>query len=177
MELLNVMYNKTYYIFEEYKSIRDKEEKEHYTKNHSIYFQIFDYENDFTYFFDSWDEKETNTIGGNVIIPNYLSEILFNITKKIDMVTLPINNSTKKLMSKNACYFLIIKQLFYLWTKTDYSYDKEMLKKIFNKIYNNGDITDINVCKINTYYEDMSEEINFYDEVSNYYDLYRYLSL
>ena len=171
MELLNVMYNKTYYIFEEYKSISDKEEKEHYMKNHSIYFQIFDYENDFTYFFDSWDEKEINTIGGNVIIPNYLSEILFNISKKIDMVTLPINNSTKKLMSKNACYFLIIKQLFYLWTKTDYSYDKEMLKKIFNKIYNNGDITDINVCKINTYYEDMSEEINFYDEVSNYYDL------
>ena len=171
IKLLELMYNKTFHVFQQYKYINNAREKDDYIKNHSIYFQILDFEKDFTYFFNSWDANDINIIGGNEMISNYLSTILFNISKSLDFIILPINNATKILISKNACYFLIIKQLFYLWIRTKFSYDEKIFEKIYTKIYNGKDITDINICKLNAYYEDLGEEINLNDDIFNYYDL------
>ena len=171
IKLLELMYNKTFHVFQQYKYINNAREKDDYIKNHSIYFQILDFEKDFTYFFNSWDANDINIIGGNEMISNYLSTILFNISKSLDFIILPINNATKILISKNACYFLIIKQLLYLLIRTNISYDDKIFEKIFNNIYNGKDITDINICKLNAYYEDLGEEINLNDDIFNYYDL------
>ena len=171
IKLLELMYNKTFHVFQQYKYINNAREKDDYIKNHSIYFQILDFEKDFTYFLNSWDANDINIVGGNEIISNYLSTILFNISKSLDFIILPINNATKILISKNACYFLIIKQLFYLWIRTNISYDEKIFEKIYTNIYNGKDITDINICKLNAYYEDLGEEINLNDDIFNYYDL------
>ena len=171
IKLLELMYNKTFHVFQQYKYINNAREKDDYIKNHSIYFQILDFEKDFTYFFNSWDANDINIVGGNEMISNYLSTILFNISKSLDFIILPINNATKILISKNACYFLIIKQLFYLWIRTNISYDEKIFEKIYTNIYNGKDITDINICKLNAYYEDLGEEINLNDDIFNYYDL------
>ena len=171
IKLLELMYNKTFHVFQQYKYINNAREKDDYIKNHSIYFQILDFEKDFTYIFNSWDANDINIVGGNEMISNYLSTILFNISKSLDFIILPINNATKILISKNACYFLIIKQLFYLWIRTNISYDEKIFEKIYTNIYNGKDITDINICKLNAYYEDLGEEINLNDDIFNYYDL------
>ena len=170
VKLMDLMYNKTYSIFEEYNSLNDTLEKEKYIKAQSIYFQSLDYENDMIFFSNSWNKSESNIIGKNRIISNYLSWILFNISKKIDIITLPINNSTKKLISKNLCYYFIVKQLYNLIIKTEYTFDKDLLDKIYNKIQSNN-ITDINDCKLYKYYEDISEQINIRNELFDYYNL------
>ena len=170
VKLMDLMYNKTYSIFEEYNSLNNTLEKEKYIKAQSIYFQSLDYENDMIFFSNSWNKSESNIIGKNRIISNYLSWILFNISKKIDIITLPINNSTKKLISKNLCYYFIVKQLYNLIIKTEYTFDKDLLDKIYNKIQSNN-ITDINDCKLYKYYEDISEQINIRNELFDYYNL------
>ena len=170
VKLMDLMYNKTYSIFEEYNSLNDTLEKEKYIKAQSIYFQSLDYENDMIFFSNSWNKSESNIIGKNRIISDYLSLILFNISKKIDIITLPINNSTKKLISKNLCYYFIVKQLYNLIIKTEYTFDKDLLDKIYNKIQSNN-ITDINDCKLYKYYEDISEQINIRNELFDYYNL------
>ena len=170
VKLMDLMYNKTYSIFEEYNSLNDTLEKEKYIKAQSIYFQSLDYENDMIFFSNSWNKSESNIIGKNRIISDYLSWILFNISKKIDIITLPINNSTKKLISKNLCYYFIVKQIYNLIIKTEYTFDKDLLDKIYNKIQSNN-ITDINDCKLYKYYEDISEQINIRNELFDYYNL------
>ena len=170
VKLMELMYNKTYYIFEEYNSINDTIERENYTKAKSIYFQTLDFENDMIFFSNSWNKSDSRIIGRNKIISDYLSWILFNISKKIDIITLPFNNSTKKLISKNLCYYFVIKQIYNLIIKSDYSYDKDLLDKIYEKIQSSN-ITDINDCKLDKYYEDISEKINIRDELFDYYNL------
>ena len=170
VKLLELMYNKTYYIFEVYKSLNDTFEKDNYIKNHSIYFQSIDYKTDVITFFDTWKQNEANLIGGNKIIPHYIASMLFNISKKLDILTLPMDYSDKKLISKNLCYYFITKQLYLVLTKTGYSYDLNELRNIYEKI-NSSDITDVNDCKLDKYYEDISETFNKRDEFFNYYDL------
>ena len=170
VKLMELMYNKTYYIFEKYNSINDTIEREKFMKAQSIYFQTLDFENDMIFFSNSWNKSDSRIIGRNKIISDYLSWILFNISKKIDIITLPFNNSTKKLISKNLCYYFVIKQIYNLIIKSDYSYDKDLLDKIYEKIQSSN-ITDINDCKLDKYYEDISEKINIRDELFDYYNL------
>ena len=170
VKLMELMYNKTYYIFEKYNSINDTIERENYTKAQSIYFQTLDFENDMIFFSNSWNKSDSRIIGGNKIISDYLSWILFNISKKLDIITLPMNNSTKKLISKNLCYYFIIKQIYNLIIKSEYSYDQDLIDKIYEKIQSSN-ITDINDCKLDKYYEDISEKINIRDELFDYYNL------
>ena len=170
VKLMELMYNKTYYIFEKYNSINDTIEREKFMKAQSIYFQTLDFENDMIFFSNSWNKSDSRIIGRNKIISDYLSCILYNISKKIDIITLPFNNSTKKLISKNLCYYFVIKQIYNLIIKSDYSYDKDLLDKIYEKIQSSN-ITDINDCKLDKYYEDISEKINIRDELFDYYNL------
>ena len=170
VKLMELMYNKTYYIFEKYNSINDTIEREKFMKAQSIYFQTLDFENDMIFFSNSWNKSDSRIIGRNKIISDYLSWILFNISKKLDIITLPMNNSTKKLISKNLCYYFIIKQIYNLIIKSGYSYDQDLIDKIYEKIQSSN-ITDINDCKLYKYYEDISEQINIRNELFDYYNL------
>ena len=167
---MNLMYSKTYHIFDEYKSINDSFEKELFMMDKSIYFQVMDYLSDITYFSNTWNIPKSRIYGSNSVIPSSLSWILLNIYKKLDTIILPISNSTKKLISNNLCYFFIYKQFYYLLNNNDFS-DQETLEKIINEIYIKENITDINECKLENYFGDISEYIKIKNDIYNYYDL------
>ena len=167
---MELMYNKIYYIFDEYKLLNDTYEKENYIMDKSIYFQTLEYTSDITYFDNTWNISKTRITGANSVIPNSLGWILLNIYKKLDIVVLPINNFSKKLFSKNLCYFFIYKQYYYLLNKNDIS-SQDKLEEIINAINNDENISDIKVCKLDNYYNDISEYININNEFFYYYDL------
>ena len=167
---MELMYNKIYYIFDDYKLLNDTYEKENYIMDKSIYFQTLDYTSDITYFDNTWNISKTRITGVNSVIPNSLGWILLNIYKKLDIVVLPINNFSKKLISKNLCYFFIYKQYYYLLNKNDIS-SQDKLEEIINAINNDENISDIKVCKLDNYFNDISEYININNEFFYYYDL------
>ena len=167
---MELMYNKIYYIFDEYKLLNDTYEKENYIMDKSIYFQTLEYTSDITYFDNTWNISKARITGANSVIPNSLGWILLNIYKKLDIVVLPINNFSKKLFSKNLCYFFIYKQYYYLLNKNDIS-SQDKLEEIINSINNDENISDIKVCKLDNYFNDISEYININNEFFYYYDL------
>ena len=167
---MELMYNKIYYIFDDYKLLNDTYEKENYIMDKSIYFQTLDYTSDITYFYNTWNISKARITGANSVIPNSLGWILLNIYKKLDIVVLPINNFSKKLISKNLCYFFIYKQYYYLLNKNDIS-SQDKLEEIINAINNDENISDIKVCKLDNYFNDISEYININNEFFYYYDL------
>ena len=167
---MELMYNKIYYIFDDYKLLNDTYVKENYIMDKSIYFQTLEYTSDITYFDNTWNISKTRITGVNSVIPNSLGWILLNIYKKLDIVVLPINNFSKKLFSKNLCYFFIYKQYYYLLNKNDIS-SQDKLEEIINAINNDENISDIKVCKLDNYFNDISEYININNEFFYYYDL------
>lgn len=167
---MELMYNKIYYIFDDYKLLNDTYEKENYIMDKSIYFQTLEYTSDITYFDNTWNISKARITGANSVIPNSLGWILLNIYKKLDIVVLPINNFSKKLFSKNLCYFFIYKQYYYLLNKNDIS-SQDKLEEIINAINNDENISDIKVCKLDNYFNDISEYININNEFFYYYDL------
>ena len=167
---MELMYNKIYYIFDDYKLLNDTYEKENYIMDKSIYFQTLDYTSDITYFYNTWNISKARITGANSVIPNSLGWILLNIYKKLDIVVLPINNFSKKLLSKNLCYFFIYKQYYYLLNKNDIS-SQDKLEEIINAINNDENISDVKVCKLDNYFNDISEYININNEFFYYYDL------
>ena len=167
---MELMYNKIYYIFDDYKLLNDTYVKENYIMDKSIYFQTLEYTSDITYFDNTWNISKARITGANSIIPNSLGWILLNIYKKLDIVVLPINNFSKKLFSKNLCYFFIYKQYYYLLNKNDIS-SQDKLEEIINAINNDENISDIKVCKLDNYFNDISEYININNEFFYYYDL------
>ena len=170
IKLMNLMYEKIYYVLGNYCSINDTIEKEDYLKDQSIYFQVLNYENDMTCFFNNWEKSKTRIIGDNLIIPEYLSWMLFNISKKLDILVVPINNKTKEIISKHMCYYFIIKQIYFISFKSNYSFDENLIDKIYDNIYNNN-ISDIQECKLGKYLEDLGDDIDTNNEFLNYYDL------
>ena len=170
IKLMNLMYEKIYYVLGNYCSINDTIEKEDYLKDQSIYFQVLNYENDMTYFFNNWEKSKTRIIGDNLIIPEYLSWMLFNISKKLDILVVPISNQTKEIISKHMCYYFIIKQIYFISFKSNYSFDENLIDKIYDNIYNNN-ISDIQECKLGKYLEDLGDDIDTNNEFLNYYDL------
>ena len=167
---MELMYNKIYYIFDDYKLLNDTYVKENYIMDKSIYFQTLEYTSDITYFDNTWNISKDRITGANSVIPNSLGWILLNIYKKLDIVVLPINNFSKKLISKNLCYFFIYKQYYYLLNKNDIS-SQDKLEEIINAINNDENISDIKVCKLDNYFNDISEYININNEFFYYYDL------
>ena len=167
---MELMYNKIYYIFDDYKLLNDTYVKENYIMDKSIYFQTLEYTSDITYFDNTWNISKARITGANSVIPNSLGWILLNIYKKLDIVVLPINNFSKKLFSKNLCYFFIYKQYYYLLNKNDIS-SQDKLEEIINAINNDENISDIKVCKLDNYFNDISEYININNEFFYYYDL------
>ena len=170
INLMNIMYSKAYHLFDEYKSINDTLAQESYIMDKSIYFQKMDYLLDITYFHNTWNIPQSKIFGGNSIKTSSLAWILLNIYKKLDIVTLPISNTYNKLISNDLCYFFIYKQFYYLKNKNGFS-DQQKLEEIINSISNKENITDINECKLDNYFEDISEYINIKNDFVIYYDL------
>ncbi len=104
---------------------------------------------------------------------DYISWALFNISQKLDIISLPFNNDISgHLISKNMCYYFVLKQLYLLnLIKDDISFNRNLLDEIYKKI-NNNEIKDVNDCKWSKFINkelDVSNNIN--NDFFEYYDL------
>lgn len=167
------MYQLKFPIFSNYTEISDKEEKEEYIKRNSIFFQRIFYTNDSTMFFDSWNIKDVIFKGTNNIIMNYIDFLLFHLISKLDIYTLPFNHKLKNIMSKNLCYYILLKQIIYLNITSDNNeekFNKDFINKIYDEIFNKEELSTTD-CKLEKYlgkfFEKEIDKANFYD----YYDV------
>ena len=170
IKLMRIMYRKLYFIFDEYKSINDSSKKEEYLKDKTIYFQTLDYNSDTTFFYNTWNETEVRIYGQNNIINGCLSWILFNIFRRLDIVTIPFAHSSNQLISKDLCSYFILKQLTFLSINEENFNETKKFEEI-NEIIKDKEITDINDCKLETYLDLSGEEYKIKKDFLNYYDL------
>ena len=170
---MDILYNLKYNIFSNYKEINDKYIKEDYIRNQSIFFQNIYFENDSTWFYDNWNPKITRFQGANNIMTNFIDFLLFQLSSKIDAYSIPFSHDTNKIISKNICYFFLLKQIIYLnitSDKDDY-FDRTFLDNIYNEIFNKK-IIDISDCKLEKYYSKIKGPMmNIDKNFTEYYDL------
>ena len=172
IKMIEFMYSKIYNIFEEYNSLNDTD-IENFIKNQSILFQNFSFREDKTFCFNNWNEKFSRIYVGNKLMTDYISWALFNISQKLDIISLPFNNDISgHLISKNMCYYFVLKQLYLLnLIKDDISFNRNLLDEIYKKI-NNSEIKDVNDCKWSKF---INKELEVSNNINNdffeYYDL------
>ena len=119
MQFLDLMYMKRSYIFENYLLLKDEKSKENYIKDQTIYFQTVNFDNDTTWLFNSWNNNDARFSGKTGLVQGYLDYILFLIASKTNIYLIPVNHENKKIMSKNLCYFFLLKQIIYINVTTD----------------------------------------------------------
>ena len=170
IKLMQLMYRKLYFILDEYNSINDTFEKEVYLRDKSIYFQSLDYNSDTSFFCNNWNITKGRVFGKSYIISGCLSWILFNIFKKLDIITLPIDHTTNQLISKNLCLYFILKQLIIISVNDENFNETEKYEEIYEKI-KDKEITDIDDCKLDKYLDNIGEEFKMKKEFLNYFDL------
>ena len=178
------MYNLIYDIFDNYTIIKGNNNKDDYLKDKSIYFQNMLWENSSTLFYDSWSTNDPRYQGTSELIKGYIDFLLFHLSSKIDTCSIPFSHNTKFLLSKNLCYYFLIKQIIHLNITSDKPID-EFNSNFINQIYDTimkKDILNIDDCKLGTYYSDKKNKqiiINqsFYDyfDLENIYGSYIYL--
>ena len=172
IKMTESMYSKIYNIFEKYNSLNDTDIEDDFIKNQSILFQNFSFRMDKTFSFNNWNEKFSRIYVGNKLITDYISWALFNISQKLEIISLPFNNISGHLISKNICYYYVLKQLYLLnLINADISYNRNLLDEIYQKI-NNSEIKDVNDCKWSKFINkelDVSNNIN--NDFFEYYDL------
>ena len=169
----DLMYQIKFPIFSNYNKISNNEEKVEYIKNNSIYFQRIYYASDATIFYDTWNTKDVIFRGVNSLIINYIDFLLFHLVSKIDIYILPFNHRSNYIISKNLCYFLLLKQIIFLEVTKDNNKEKfnqNFINKIYDELYKNDKLS-VDDCKIEKYlgkyFENEIDKSNFY----NYYDV------
>ena len=170
---IDLMYKLKYNIFSDYKKIEDKNLKEEYIRNQSIYFQNIDYQNSSIWFYDMWNPNISRFQGYNDIIDKYLDFLFFQLSSKISINSIPFYHDTNSLISINLCYFFLLKQIIYLNITSnddDIIFDKNFLDNIYNEISNKDNIT-INDCKIETYYSNNFNNVKINNNFKEYYNL------
>ena len=171
---LDIMYTLIYDIFYNYTLIKDKNSKEDYIKKQAIYFQSIVYENDSTVFHDTWDTDFPRFQGQSTLISRYVDFLLFHFSSIIDTYSIPFLHESNTLLSKNLCYYFLLKQIININITTDKiinEFNNTFLDKIYEEI-NKKDIYNIDDCKIETYYsKDKGKQINVNNIFSEHYDL------
>ena len=175
---IDIMFNLKADIFYNYTKIEDENSKEEYIKNQSIYFQNIDYANGSTWFFDTWDTNDPRYQGTNKIINSYIDFLLFHLSSKIDAFSIPFMHETNEIISKNLCYYFLLKQIVNLAIASDEIYtefDSNFADQMYDKLINKENIT-INDCKLETYYsKNLGQTINISNNFYDYYNLeYKY---
>ena len=169
----NIFSKLKYNIFSDCKKIEDKNLKEEYIRNQSIYFQNIDYQNSSIWFYDMWNPNISRFQGYNDIIDKYLDFLFFQLSSKISINSIPFYHDTNSLISINLCYFFLLKQIIYLNITSnddDIIFDKNFLDNIYNEISNKDNIT-INDCKIETYYSNNFNNVKINNNFKEYYNL------
>lgn len=171
---IDIMYILKTSIFSNYKEIEDESIKKEYIKNQSIFFQSIFFENDSTWFCEKWDSKNSRFQGANNIRDGYMDILLYQLSSKIGINSIPFNHQTNKIISKNLCYFFLYKQIIYLNITSDINFEEfneNFLNDIYNEIYNKETIN-IDDCKLEKYYhKDFGPLININKDFYDYYNL------
>ena len=176
LNFFDIIYRFRYNIFSDYIKIHNETDKEDYIKQQSIYFQSVDFESGTTQFFNSWDYLKSRFTGKNNVINGYIDFIIILLSTKINLITIPISHDTNNIISKNLCYYFLLKQMININININSEINiKEFNQKDFDEIYNiitNKDVLTIEDCRLSNYYPNhvnnySNNEYNF----SNYYDL------
>ena len=168
---IDIMFKLRHYIFENYTKINGESDKEEYIREQSIYFQNIFYENDTSLFFDGWNSKNSQFYVGNRILKDYLNFILFHLTSKIDIFSIPIYHEKNEIASKSLCYYNLMKQMAYINVTSNEQIKYEQMTHIYNEIFNKDNIS-INDCYLDNYYDmKLSKDIKKKDKIHDYYDL------
>ena len=171
---IDIMFKIRFYIFENYKKLNGESNKEEYIREQGIFFQNIFYENDTSMFFDGWNSKNSQLYGSNRILKDYLNFILFHLTSKIDIFSIPIYHEKNEIASKSLCYYFLMKQIIYINVTSNEQkndFNNDLMSHIYNEIFNKDKIS-INDCYLENYYDiKLSEEIKMKDKIYDYYDL------
>ena len=172
---MDIMFKLRFSIFENYSKINNTNDKEEYIRRQSIYFQNIYYQNDSTWFYDNWNSKNSRFFGTNNLVHNYLDFILFHLSSKIDIVSVPFQYDTNNVISKNLCYFFLMKQIIFMNITSEKKIDEfnsDFLDNIYNTIFNKEKIN-ITDCQLRKYYSSqMGNQIRININFNNYYDLH-----
>ena len=172
---MDIMFKLRSSIFENYNRINNTDEKEEYIRKQSIYFQNIYYQNDSTWFFDEWNSDNSRFLGTNNMVHNYLDFILFHLSSKIDIVSVPFDHDTNNVISKNLCYFFLMKQIIFMNITSEEKIDEfnsDFFDYIYNEIFNKKEIN-ITDCQLRKYYtSQMGKQIRINTTFYNYYDLH-----
>ena len=174
LHFIDIMYSLKYEIFYNYTLIKDKSSKENYIRNQAIYFQTILYDSDSTTFHDSWLTSDPRIQGHSTLIKGFVDFLLFRLSFIIDTYSIPFLHESSAILSKNLCYFFLLKQIINLNITTDKiinEFNNSFLDKIYEEI-NKQNINNIKYCKLETYYsKNIGKQINENNTFSDHYSL------
>jgi hypothetical protein len=155
--LFDMLYTSKAFVFHNYLDLineeADESTKVNYIKNQSKYFQSINYGNDEILLIDNADISKSKIVISNNIINDYIDFLfLYIIMKYDDIIDVPVYYENNTILSKDICYFFLIKQIKKLKNIIDTS--KVFSEEVLNNIYNNlkkGEST-IEDCLLDKYF-------------------------
>ena len=155
--LFDMLYSSKAFVFHNYLDLineeADESTKVNYIKNQSKYFQSINYGNDEILLIDNADISKSKIVISNNIINDYIDFLfLYIIMKYDDIIDVPVYYENNTILSKDICYFFLIKQIKKLKNIIDTS--KVFSEEVLNNIYNNlkkGEST-IEDCLLDKYF-------------------------
>lgn len=140
MFLLDMLYDSKLFVLHDYINLiqegADESTQVSYIKNQSKYFQSINYGNDEILMIDNADISKSKIVISNKIVNDFIDFLfLYIITKYDDIIEVPVYYENNTILSKDLCYFFLIKQIKKL--KNIIDIDKTFSEEVLNKIYNN----------------------------------------
>ena len=155
--LFDMLYASKAFIFHNYLDLinegADESTKVNYIKNQSKYFQSINPGNGEILMIDNADISNSKIVISNRIVNNLLDYIfLYIITKYDDIIDVPVYYENNTILSKEPCYFFLLKQIKKLNNIIDTN--EVFSEEVLNNIYNNlkrGEST-IDDCLLDKYF-------------------------
>ena len=165
--LFDLIFSSKLFIFENYAKLiengADEDEIEEYIKGQNKYFQMINYGTEETYINDNSDVTLSTSVNLNTIINNFLDYFFLELmTKKADIINVPLFLENNTIYSKNLCYFLLLKQIRILNQTININniFNEAKLEEIYNSL--NKGISTIEDCVLDKYYShDKLNKIGF----------------
>ena len=172
LHFINIMFITKYKLFSDYAELVKNNTNEQYIseylKNQSKHFHYLNFSQDTSIVYDGSDYKDSYYICKNTIAVGFIDFLFAKLSRFFNVVSIPIDYNTKKLISKNLCLFFMIKQ--YIQIKKEMSSDD--LKKIQSFINEQKGDLNIEQCKLEKYI--MKDETNNKlesSEINKFFDL------
>ena len=177
--LFDIIFPSKIFIFDNYiKLIQNGEDEntlEEYIKEQNIYFQFINYGTGETYINNNANLKLSSSMNINTIINNFLDYFFLElIAKQYDIINIPLYIENNTILSKNLCYFFLLKQIRLLNNTVNINniFNENKLNEIYNNLQKG--FSTIEDCILDKYYS--NENLNkigylFKNNFYNYFQL------